>query len=246
MEGEPPPPYDALGWAALTFRARSGISTGARERRRGVNKYSGIWLAFVAGFVDTVTFVRFAGLFSSHVTGNFVVFAAALARGVEGGDWLKLIAFPVFVFGVVLAVVAHDRLNCAPRVLLVCEAAALVAIGLTGVLGHPDFSEETWLAMALVAAMGWQNAGHRLYPPFGPVSGAMTTNITAATVALWRHVMPAPASFPEVVGLPLLEVIASFAAGCALSVFVVRAIGLGAVIVPGVLLVLLAALWQPN
>lgn len=39
-------------------------------------------LAFVAGYVDTATFVEFAGLFAAHVTGNFVLFAAAIGRGV--------------------------------------------------------------------------------------------------------------------------------------------------------------------
>jgi uncharacterized membrane protein YoaK (UPF0700 family) len=206
-----------------------------------LSKYSGILLAFVAGFVDTVTFVRFAGLFSSHVTGNFVVFAAALGHGVAGPDWLKLLAFPVFVLGVVLAALVHDRLNCTPRLLLACEAAALFAIGATGLFGHLHFETEAWLAMALVAAMGWQNAGHRLYPPFGPVSGAMTTNITQASVALWRHFVPAAAGLPEVRGLALLQVIASFAVGCAISVFIVNAIGLGAVLVPALLLAILAA-----
>jgi uncharacterized membrane protein YoaK (UPF0700 family) len=208
-----------------------------------LSRHSGIFLAFIAGFVDTVTFVRFGGLFSSHVTGNFVVFAAALGRGVGDADWLKLIAFPVFVLGVILAVIAHDRLNCAPRLLLACEAAILCAIGAAGLFGPLRFGTEAWLAMALVAAMGWQNAGHRLYPPFGPVSGAMTTNITQATVALWRHLVPAPAGVHEVTGLALLRVIASFAAGCAISIFVVHAIGLGAVLVPALLLAILAAAW---
>ena len=209
-----------------------------------MSKHCALVLAFVAGFVDTATFVQFAGLFSSHVTGNFVVFAAALGRGVGDADWLKLIAFPVFVCGVILAVIAHDKLNCAPRLLLALEAAALLMIGLIAVSGQWPFRTRASLAMALVAAMGWQNAGHRLYPPFGPLSGAMTSNTTQAMIAVWRHVFPAPASFPEVTGLSLLRIIASFAAGCAISVLIVHAIGLGAVIVPALVLALLAVLFE--
>lgn len=209
-----------------------------------MSRHSALVLAFVAGFVDTATFVQFAGLFSSHVTGNFVVFAAALGRGVGDADWLKLIAFPVFVCGVILAVIAHDRLNCAPRFLLAIEAGALFVIGLIALSGHWPFHTRASLAMALVVAMGWQNAGHRLYPPFGPLSGAMTSNITQAMIAVWRHMFPAPASVPEVIGLHLLRIIASFAIGCAVSVFAVHVIGLGAVIVPAAVLALFATLFE--
>ncbi|MGA3302016.1 MAG: YoaK family protein [Methylovirgula sp.] len=207
-----------------------------------MSRHIALFLAFVAGFTDTITFVQ-AGLFSSHVTGNFVVFAAALGRGVGADDWLKLIAFPVSVFGVILATFAHDRLGCAPRLLLAVEAAVLLAIGAIGLVPLP-FQTKAWLMMGLVVAMGWQNAGHRLYPPFGPLSGAMTNNIIQATIALWRHFLPAPASFPEVIGLALWRVIACFALGCALSVFVMHAVGLGAVVVPALLLAFLVARWE--
>jgi uncharacterized membrane protein YoaK (UPF0700 family) len=211
-----------------------------------VSRHIVLFLAFVAGFTDTVTFVQ-AGLFSSHVTGNFVVFAAALGRGVGADDWLKLIAFPVFVAGVVIATLAHDRLNCAPRLLLALEAVALFAVGAIG-LFTLSVQVKAGLVMGMVAAMGWQNAGHKLYPPFGPLSGAMTSNITQGTIALWRHFLPVPASFPEVTGLALWRIIACFALGCALSVFVVHAIGLAAVIVPALVLAFLAAQWdaQPH
>lgn len=210
-----------------------------------MSRHIALFLSFVAGFTDTVTFVKFAGLFSSHVTGNFVVFAAAVARGVGAGDWLKLIAFPVFVFGVILAAVAHDRLSCAPRLLLVVEAAALFVIGAIGFFPL-SIRARAWLAMGMVGAMGWQNAGHKLYPPFGPLSGAMTSNITQATIALWRHFLPAPASFPEVNGVALWRVIGCFALGCALSIFVVRAVDLAAVIVPALVLAFLAIQWEPQ
>jgi uncharacterized membrane protein YoaK (UPF0700 family) len=35
-------------------------------------------LSLIAGFADTATFIHLSGLFSSHVTGNFVLLAASL------------------------------------------------------------------------------------------------------------------------------------------------------------------------
>ena len=151
----------------------------------------------------------------------------------------------MFVVGVILATFAHDRLSCAPRLLLVLEAVALFAMGGIALFPLPS-QAKAGLVMGLVAAMGWQNAGHKLYPPFGPLSGAMTSNITQATIALWRYLFPAPASFPEVTGLALWRVIVCFAMGCALSAFVVHAVGLAAVIIPALVLAFLAAQWEPQ
>ena len=43
-------------------------------------------LAFTAGFVDTVGFIALFGLFTAHVTGNFVLIGAALVDSHEGTD----------------------------------------------------------------------------------------------------------------------------------------------------------------
>ena len=41
-------------------------------------------LSFVAGYVDTAGFLSLQGLFTAHVTGNFVTFGASLALGTSG------------------------------------------------------------------------------------------------------------------------------------------------------------------
>ena len=68
-----------------------------------------VLLTFVAGFVDTATFVDANGLFAAHVTGNFVVFGAALARGIQEKDYLKLLTFPVFVLAVMFGTILYRR-----------------------------------------------------------------------------------------------------------------------------------------
>ena len=52
-------------------------------------------LSVNAGFVDTAGFLALQGLFTAHVTGNFVTFGAALVNGTSGA-FAKLLALPVF------------------------------------------------------------------------------------------------------------------------------------------------------
>jgi uncharacterized membrane protein YoaK (UPF0700 family) len=59
-------------------------------------------LSFTAGYVDTVGFLALQGLFTAHVTGNFVTLVASLALGASG-PVAKLLALPVFC-AVVIAV----------------------------------------------------------------------------------------------------------------------------------------------
>ena len=41
-------------------------------------------LGFNAGYVDTAGFLALGGLFTAHVTGNFVTLGAALIQGTSG------------------------------------------------------------------------------------------------------------------------------------------------------------------
>ena len=52
-------------------------------------------LSLNAGYVDTAGFLALQGLFTAHVTGNFVTFGAALVMG-SSGILAKLLALPVF------------------------------------------------------------------------------------------------------------------------------------------------------
>src|SRR6201993_4914450 len=52
-------------------------------------------LSLNAGYVDTAGFLALQGLFTAHVTGNFVTIGATLVHGTSG-VLTKLLALPVF------------------------------------------------------------------------------------------------------------------------------------------------------
>src|SRR5258707_2262536 len=92
--------------------------------------YLAALLAFNGGFVDTMGFLGLQGLFTAHVTGNFVTLGAALAFGTKGVI-AKLIALPEFVIVVALSHLAGMALAAcrAPvlRILLVAKVLFLLA-----------------------------------------------------------------------------------------------------------------------
>ncbi|MGO9133550.1 MAG: YoaK family protein [Methylovirgula sp.] len=204
-------------------------------------RHSGFLLAFIGGFVDTATYVQFSGLFSAHVTGNFVVFAAALGRGVIAEDWLKLIAFPVFLISVSVATLIYDHFSGKERLLFAAEALVLAVVGAIALapvsLGARG---QATLAMVLVAAMGWQNAGHRLDRTLGPTSAVMTTNVTQFIVTLSRAMVGwlpmALSTQSKNEEDSLFKLIVGFGIGCFTSVYMTRALKLGSVLLPAALL----------
>ena len=58
-------------------------------------------LSFAAGYTDTAGFLAMHGLFTAHVTGNFVTIGAALVMGATGIA-TKLLALPTFCAAVIL------------------------------------------------------------------------------------------------------------------------------------------------
>ena len=66
-----------------------------------------VLLSFTAGFVDTASFLGLEGLFTAHVTGNFVTLGATLVYGTHG-VLAKLLALPEFVLVVALARLSHS------------------------------------------------------------------------------------------------------------------------------------------
>src|SRR5271166_6276121 len=116
-------------------------------------------LSFNGGYADTAGYLALQGLFTSHVTGNFVTLGAALALGTTG-ILAKLLALPVFCIVIVLtriasyAVVprswpAFETLLSAELLLLLAGAGLAIGLG-------PFITGDTWQAiltgMTLVSA----------------------------------------------------------------------------------------------
>jgi uncharacterized membrane protein YoaK (UPF0700 family) len=198
----------------------------------------GATLGFVAGFADASTFVGADGIFSAHVTGNFVVLAADLALHARADEWLKLSTFPVFILAVVGATWfyrrAHVQLGPATvRRLLLVKAVLIGGAAIVGMAARSDVTGPARAAIVamLVTAMGIQNALHRLNPaPLVAMTTVMTGNVTQW---LTESVLPGPPQDPVKHRL-LGVVIGSFAVGCAAGAWGVAWLGFGVLILPAV------------
>jgi uncharacterized membrane protein YoaK (UPF0700 family) len=148
-------------------------------------------LSLNAGYVDAAGYLALQGLFSAHVTGNFVTLGASLALGTSGAI-AKLLALPIFCV-VVLATRLLDtflssRHRPALEVLIALEVL-LLAIGATLAIQFGPFHDsDRWQAvltgMVLVAAMSIQNAFHRLHLGSVPPSTIMTGTTTQVMIDL--------------------------------------------------------------
>jgi uncharacterized membrane protein YoaK (UPF0700 family) len=153
----------------------------------------GFWLAvllsFNGGFVDTAGFLGLQGLFTAHVTGNFVTLAAALVLGTQGVV-AKLLALPEFVLVVALARAGGTALRAAGLpalpILLVVKVSFLLAFFVLAVaLGpFPDSDAPAALlaGFAGVAGMAIQNAVQRAHFASIPPTTLMTGNTTQAVL----------------------------------------------------------------
>jgi uncharacterized membrane protein YoaK (UPF0700 family) len=153
-------------------------------------KYEDDTLAAIAGYVDTLGFVALFGLFTAHVTGNFVLIGAEVVN-VGQGVLMKLMAFPAFIAGVALSSVLMKTLRPAgprrgARLLYCVQALLLLGFCLAGVSVSPVISADTApviiCAMLGAAAMGVQNAHSRLVSRPGVPNTVMTGNVTQAVL----------------------------------------------------------------
>jgi uncharacterized membrane protein YoaK (UPF0700 family) len=149
-----------------------------------------VWLlSFNAGFVDTTGFLGLQGLFTAHVTGNFVTLGAALVFGTQG-IIAKLIALPEFLIVIVLVRLIGTALTTrrlpTSRLVLAAEVAFLLAFFLLAVeFGpFPDSDSPTALITGFtgVAAMAIQNTIQRVHLAGFPPTTIMTGNTTQAAL----------------------------------------------------------------
>src|SRR5438552_8312198 len=146
-------------------------------------------LGFTAGYVDTVGFVALFGLFTAHVTGNFVLIGSELVHP-SHGVLIKFLAFPAFIAAVaasrLLALSVDRRGWPLRRTLLLLQIALLATCMVCGWRAQPivDASAPWVLATGVLgaAAMGVQNAAGRLaFSNLTPTT-VMTGNVTQLVI----------------------------------------------------------------
>lgn len=204
-------------------------------------------LSFNGGYVDTAGYLALQGLFTAHVTGNFVTIGAALVFGTSGVI-AKLLALPVFC--IVIIVTRFVSFNLPPRwpileTMLTLKLILLtVAAGLAIWLG-PFVNGDGWPAiitgMTLVSAMAIQNAAHRIHMGSAPPTTLMTGTTTQIMIDVADIIRRQPETTGDATRARLRRMsvaVASFAAGAAAGAFLFSAIGTWCFVVPPVVALL--------
>jgi len=218
-------------------------------------------LSFNAGYVDTGGFLALQGLFSAHVTGNFVTLGAALALGTSGAI-AKLLALPIFCAVVIAARLldtwlanrhrrAFEALLALKVLLLIIGAALAIRLG-------PFQDSDSWEAvltgMVLVAAMAIQNTFHRVHLGSAPPSTLMTGTTTQVMIDLADRIWAPRGTDSRLGGSRLARLstnILLFAIGCGAAALLYSLFGMKCFVVPPIvgslqLIVLLSASSRDN
>jgi uncharacterized membrane protein YoaK (UPF0700 family) len=191
-------------------------------------------LSFNGGFVDTVGYLSLQGLFTAHVTGNFVTIGAALVLGTSG-IVAKLLALPVFCMMIIVTRLVSFKLPARWPILetmltlqlLLLLIAAILAIAM-GPFTNGDGALAIIVGMTLVAAMAIQNAANRIHLGAAPP----TTIMTGTTTQMMIDIADLIGGVPGVAGDALRSrlgrmgvAVVSFAAGAAAGALLFKAIG---------------------
>jgi uncharacterized membrane protein YoaK (UPF0700 family) len=182
-------------------------------------------LAALAGYVDTAGYLALHGLFTAHVTGNFVTIGAAALAGSSSG-FVKLLALPTFCAVVAATRIAQSALpgggTNSAALLLGLEAVLLAAAcGFAlwfGPFAERDEARQMWTGLPLVAAMAVQNGVQRAHWAKLPATTAMTSNATQLVLDVVDLVRwPRADDRPEVRARAksIAISVGAFAAGCA-------------------------------
>jgi uncharacterized membrane protein YoaK (UPF0700 family) len=211
-------------------------------------------LGFLGGYVDTAGFLALQGLFTAHVTGNFVTLGAASSLGLSGYI-SKLMALPVFCLGVMatryISAWRVERHVPVLRFLFVIQFALLFIGGALAIALGPFPEGDAWQAIVtgqtLVLAMSVQNATHRIHLSAMPPSTLMTGTTTQVMIDL-ADVLRLPRGESAVAATRLRSLapgILSFALGCLSAAVLFQGVGTWCFALPP-FLVLLAARVAPS
>jgi len=193
-------------------------------------------LSFNGGYVDTAGYLALQGLFSAHITGNFVTIGAALVFGTSGVV-AKLLALPVFCAVIIISRLASltivgRRLSGLETLLSLQLILLLIGAGLAvwwGPFVNGDTGPAILTGMTLVSAMAVQNAAHRIHQSGSPP----TTLMTGMTTQIMIDVADVIHGLPEETGdatrarLRRMSVAAmSFAGGAAVAALLFSSISI--------------------
>jgi uncharacterized membrane protein YoaK (UPF0700 family) len=204
-----------------------------------------VLLSLIAGYVDTAGYVALQGLFTAHVTGNFVTLGASLMSGTSGA-LAKLLALPTFCVMIVVTRLLNYGLPARGlpplrtllifKVLLLAVAAALALR--FGPFTNGDSGPAVVLGLTLVAAMAIQNAVQRIHLGGSPPTTLMTGTTTQIMIDVADLTRNLPADKKQVARTRLGRMTASlfaFAFGCAAAALVYSRAGIYCFIVPPLL-----------
>ena len=198
-------------------------------------------LSLTAGYVDTAGFLALQGLFTAHVTGNFVTLGASLALGTSGAV-AKLLALPMFCVVVIairlLASLLSGRYSRVFEFMLGLKVLLLVVGAALAVRFGPFHDADKWQAiltgMVLVAAMAIQNVAHRVYMGSAPPSTLMTGTTTQIMIDLADIIYVSEARDPKA-GRRISKMsknVIVFAVGCGLAALLYVHFGVWCLLVP--------------
>lgn len=215
-------------------------------------RLQGASLGYLAGYVDTLGFIALFGLFTAHVTGNFVLIAVSLAEPAQTPSLLKLLAFPAFIVGVAAArlLVAHceRRGSKAHKPAYVLQLVLLAGFMACGMLAEPVGATTGPLAMAAgllgTAAMGAHSAASKLLLSNLAPTSMMTGNVTQLVIDGVDRLRGAGDAGTAARCAKFFWPVLAFALGCASAAFAYLAVGFVALAVP--LAILCLHLWLPG
>jgi uncharacterized membrane protein YoaK (UPF0700 family) len=149
-----------------------------------------VLLSFVAGYVDSYTYLALFGLFAAQVTGSFVIAGAELVQHDYGiaGKLLAIVAF-VGAAAVTAALIALARDSGRATIpwMLAVEAALLAVFVAIILLGPKIIGARDWhgivAGLFAASAMGAQSVVVRLLMKGVPQTNVMTGNMTQLGIA---------------------------------------------------------------
>jgi uncharacterized membrane protein YoaK (UPF0700 family) len=202
-------------------------------------------LSLNAGFVDTAGFLALQGLFTAHVTGNFVTLGASLVLGTSGA-LAKLLALPVFCSVVIASRwlgtwLSHRSTH--PFVPLLVLKVLLLTIGSALAIHFGPFHDgDAWQAiltgMVLVAAMAIQNAVHRVHLSSAPPSTLMTGTTTQVMLDVADSLYPRQGAEVQTARLIQMSInVVVFAIGCGAAALLYARFSIWCFVVPPVVAV---------